>query len=141
MNCEEIHTKLAQIKNLQDIPEEMHQHIRECEACREVYEQTRALLDFVGTEKEKEVSPFLATRVMAHIQGPPPSPWLARPAVVSVMSVVLLFLGFLTATLTDKQSENTSDATEIIASEYYFTENPASELEDIWLNSYEYEYE
>lgn len=139
MNCKEIHTKLAQAQSLQDIPEEMHHHIRECESCREVFEQTLALLGFVETEKEKEVSPFLTTRVMAKIQRPAPIPWLARPAVVSVMSVILMILGFFTANLTDTQSENASDSTEIIASEYYFTENPGSELEEIWLNSYEHE--
>ncbi len=139
MNCKEIHTKLAHIRDIQDIPDEMQRHIRECDSCREVYEQTRALLGFVETEKEKEVSPFLTTRVMAKIQRPAPIPWLARPAVVSVMAVFLLVLGFFTANLTDKPGENPSEATEIIASEYYFTENPGSELEEIWLNLYEHE--
>lgn len=139
MNCKEFNIRLAQTNDPGDLPEEMQRHINQCASCRHIYEQTRTLFDFVKIEKEAEVSPFVTTRVMAAIQNPEPSPWLVRPAVVSVMSGILLVLGFLAAGLTNQKIETTTQSTEIIASEYYFTENPGSELEEIWLNTYEYE--
>lgn len=139
MNCKEFNIKLGTIHDPEKMPEEMVRHMEQCTSCREACDQTRALFDFINSEKKAEPSPFITTRIMAKIQHPAPAPWFARPAVVSIMSVALMVLGFFTANFTDRQQEKTQGSSEVIASEYYFTENPGSELEEIWLNDYDYE--
>ena len=139
MNCKDFNIKLGALHDMDKMPEDMRRHMEQCASCREAYDQARALFEFVNSEKKAEPSPFITTRIMAKIHRPVPAPWIARPAIVSIMSVVLMVLGFFTANFTDRQQEITQDSSEVIASEYYFTENPGAELEEIWLNDYDYE--
>ncbi len=138
MKCTDFNNKLAELTDPEKIPEDMRQHISTCVACREVYEKDLMLMHFIDEEKSAKVSPFITTRILARINQPQQKPWFVKPALVSVMSAALIILGFASASILYSHPPE-SDATAIIASEYYFDNNPASQLEEIWLNSYQYE--
>jgi predicted anti-sigma-YlaC factor YlaD len=139
MKCNEFHNQLASIREKGQLTREMMQHMETCSSCSEMYARTQSLFDVIAEEKAEKVSPFINTRILAQIEKQEKRVWLARPAIVSLMSVFIMVLGFFTAGIFTNQNQMASDSTEIIASEYYFSDNPGSQLEEIWLNSYVYE--
>ncbi|WP_016776837.1 anti-sigma factor family protein [Anaerophaga thermohalophila] len=139
MKCNEFHNQLASIREKGQLTREMMQHMETCSSCSEMYARTQSLFDVIAEEKAEKVSPFINTRILAQIEKQEKRVWLARPAIVSLMSVFIMVLGFFTAGIFNNQNQVASDSTEIIASEYYFSDNPGSQLEEIWLNSYVYE--
>lgn len=141
MNCKEFKNQLASLEQPDTLPPAMHEHIGTCASCRSVWEKTQMLFSFVTEEKTRKVSPFVTTRIMAEIEDAGrPSGVLGRPVLVSVLSVFLLLLGFFSASLfTNPQPSALADSTENIATDYFFSDNPGSQLEEIWLNTYTYE--
>jgi predicted anti-sigma-YlaC factor YlaD len=139
MNCNEFHNQLASIRDTGQLTPEMLQHMQSCSSCSRMYARTQSLFDVITEEKAEKVSPFINTRILAQIEKQEKRVWLTRPAIVSLMSVMIMILGFFTAGIITKQNQVASNSTEIIASEYFFSDNPGAQLEEIWLNSYEYE--
>lgn len=141
MQCKDFNNQLAS-RSDEDRPTHlMQQHMEHCPSCRDIYARSKTLLDFIAEEKSEKVSPFINTRIMARIEEKKEEKsWVAKPAWITVLSVALLLFGFISASIFTNQSTQTfSDSTEIIASDYYFSENPGTQLEEIWLNSYQYE--
>jgi len=140
MKCKDFNRQLAMLQNFGEIPVGMQEHMKYCASCREVFEKTQLLFDFVAEERSQKVSPFVTTRVMGQLEEAQRPGWFTRPALVSAMSIVVLILGFFAASLFTNPAPSTlADSTEIIATDYYFSGNPGSQLEEIWLNSYSYE--
>jgi predicted anti-sigma-YlaC factor YlaD len=140
MKCKDFNNQLAMLQEMGKIPVEMQEHIKQCVSCSEVFEKTQQLFNFVAEERSQKVSPFVTTRIMGQIERAEKPSWFTRPSLVAVMSVVVLVLGFFSASLFSNSGSSTlANSTEIIATDYFFTENPGSQLEDIWLNSYSYE--
>jgi hypothetical protein len=140
MKCKEFNSQLAILHNMSGISVEMQEHMNHCDSCSEAFEKTQLLFDFVAEERSQKVSPFVTTRIMGQIERVEKTAWFTRPSLVAVMSVVVLVMGFFSASLlSDRGTSTLADSTEIIATDYFFTENPGSQLEDIWLNSYSYE--
>jgi hypothetical protein len=107
----------------------------------EAFEKTKLLFDFVAEEKAKKISPFVTTRIMAQIESAGKTgKVMVRPALASVLSLVVLLMGFYSASLfTSSEPSSLADTSEVIATDYFFSDNPGSQLEDIWLNTYSYE--
>ncbi|WP_010662174.1 hypothetical protein [Marinilabilia salmonicolor] len=141
MTCNEFNKQLAMLQRSGEMTQEMQEHMDECASCKETYEKEQLLFDFVEEEKALKISPFVTTRIMAQIERvEKPSRMVARPAFVSLLSVVVLILGFFSASLfSGSEASSLADSTEIIATDYFFSANPGSQIEDIWLNSYSYE--
>lgn len=141
MKCKEFNSQLASHRQPDVVSPEMRGHIEECPSCRSVWEKTQLLFDFVAEEKARNISPFVTTRIMAEIESVErPSAIVFRPVQLSVLSVGLLLLGFISASLfSNPQSSSLADSTKIIATDYFFSDNPGSQLEEIWLNSYSYD--
>jgi hypothetical protein len=140
MQCKDFNNRLAALGDINRPTTLMQQHMEHCPSCRETYAKAQMLFDLVAEEKLENVSPFINTRIMAQIEKQEERSWIARPAFVPVMSAALLFLGFISASIfTNPNQQVASNSTEIIASEYYFSDNPGTQLENIWLNSYQYE--
>ncbi|WP_291855889.1 hypothetical protein [Marinilabilia sp.] len=140
MKCKDFNSQLAMLQDMGEIPAEMQEHMKHCDSCNEAFEKTHLLFDFVKEEKSQKVSPFVTTRIMGQIERVEKPSWFTRPALVVVMSIAVLVLGFFSASLFSAQeSSKLADSTEIIATDYFFSENPGSQLEEIWLNSYSYE--
>lgn len=140
MKCKDFNNQLAMLHNMGEIPVDMQEHMNHCDSCSQAFEKTQLLFDFVKEEKRQKITPFVTTRVMGQIERVQKPVWTLRPALVAVMSVIVLVLGFFSASLfTASEPSQLADSTEIIATDYFFTENPGSQLEEIWLNSYSYE--
>lgn len=140
MQCKEFQNQLASLANITDPSTEMQQHMENCSSCRETYTQSHILFNVIAEEKIEKVSPFINTRILSQIEKQEKKSWLARPALVTVMSVALLILGFFSASIvTNPNKQMVTEQTEIIASDYYFSDYPGTHLEEIWLNSYQYE--
>jgi hypothetical protein len=140
MKCKDFNNQLAMLHNTGEIPVDMQEHMNHCDSCSEAFEKTQLLFDFVKEERRQKINPFVTTRVMGQIERVQKPAWIMRPALVAVMSVVVLVLGFFSASLfTAFEFSQLADSTEIIATDYFFSENPGSQLEEIWLNSYSYE--
>ena len=135
MKCHEFNDMLAAMQNLDRLTPEMHRHMETCASCRETFQKTALLLDFIAEERAEKVSPFLNTRILSKIDIQRNKPQVFKPVYVTVMSVFLIVLGFLSASVFQNQS-NKVDGTEIIASEYYFNNNAATQIEEIWFNNY-----
>ncbi|PWD99513.1 hypothetical protein [Marinilabilia rubra] len=136
MKCNDFNNKLAFREPLKDVTSEMHQHIETCASCMEAFKKTKALFAFIEEEKQVSVSPYINTRIRVQIENQRTRPKMIRPVFVTVMSVILVILGFFSAELFQNQS-NMFDSAEIIASEYYFSDNPGTQLEEIWINTYQ----
>lgn len=137
MKCQELNNQLASMNDITGLTPEMHRHIETCASCRKAYDKTESLLAFIAEEKSARVSPFVKTRVMAQIENPPVKPKPLKPAFVTAMSVMLLVLGFFSGGIFQNHGELASDRTEVIASDYYFSDNPGAQLEEIWINTYQ----
>lgn len=140
MQCKDFNNQLASLADINRPTIMMQQHMEYCPSCRNAYARTKTLFDLVAEEKSEKVSPFINTRIMAKIENQENKSWFARPALITVMSAALLILGFFSASIfTNQNRQVVTDSTEIIASDYYFSNNPGAQLEEIWLNSYQYE--
>ncbi len=140
MNCKVFNNQLAVLHYTDEIPVEMQEHMKHCDSCSKVFEKTQMLFDFVGEERSQKVSPFVTTRIMSQIERAEKSSWFPRPALMAAMSVMVFILGFFASSLfSNAGTPALADSTEIIATDYFFSENPGSQLEEIWLNSYTYE--
>jgi hypothetical protein len=137
MECKDFNSQLAMLHDTGEIPVQMQEHMKQCASCSEAFEKTQLFFDFVAEERSQKVSPFVTTRIMGQIEAAHQPGWFTRPALVAVMSVVVLVMGFFSASLFSNPEPSTlADSTEIIATDYFFSENPGSQLEEIWLNSY-----
>lgn len=137
MKCKDFNSQLAMLHNTGEIPVEMQEHMEQCASCREAFEKTQLLFDFVAEERSQKVSPFVTTRIMGQIEEAQQPGWFTRPSLVAAMSIMVLVLGFFSASLFSNTGSSTlADSGEIIATDYFFSENPGSQLEEIWLNSY-----
>jgi predicted anti-sigma-YlaC factor YlaD len=135
MKCNDFNNKLASMKDITRLSPEMHQHMENCASCRKAFQKNEALLAVIKEEKRARVSPYINTRIMAQIEKQTARPKIAKPALVAVMSVILMVLGFLSTALFQNHSDMANSA-EVIASDYYFNDNPGAQLEEIWINTY-----
>jgi hypothetical protein len=139
VNCNEFNKQLASMKNLRDMAPEMCLHMEECASCREAYVKTELLLAFIDEEKSIRAPAFITTRIMAQTEQSAAKPRLLRPVFVTAMSVIFLIVGFLSAGIFQSMVKSNTDTVQVIASDYYFADNPASKIEEIWINIYQYE--
>jgi predicted anti-sigma-YlaC factor YlaD len=139
MKCNEFNNQLASLADINSPATKMQQHMEICSSCREAYAKSQVLFDIIAQEKTEKVTPFINTRIMAQIEKTEKKSWMARPALISVISAALLVLGFISASIFTNQNQVISNPAEVIASDYYFIDNAGSQLEEIWLNSYQYE--
>jgi hypothetical protein len=141
MTCKEFNNQLALLQQPGEVPREMEVHMSNCVSCMEAFEKTKLLFDFVAEEKAKKISPFVTTRIMAQIESAEkPGKVMVRPVLAYVLSLVVLLMGFFSASLfTSSEPSSLADTSEVIATDYFFSDNPGSQLEDIWLNTYSYE--
>lgn len=137
MNCNEFNNQLASLVHPSEMTEEMLNHARYCQDCAKARERNFLLFEYIREEKAVRISPFVKTRVMARIEEPPSKEWYARPALVTVLSVMVFIFGIIGAGF----FENTPDLNpmESIAADYYFQDHPGTQLEEIWLNTANYE--
>lgn len=135
MKCKDFNDILASMKDITRLSPEMHQHMENCASCRKAFQKNEALLAVIKEEKRARISPYINTRIMAQIEKQTARPKIAKPALVAVMSVILMVLGFLSPALLQNHSDMANSA-EVIASDYYFSDNPGAQLEEIWINTY-----
>jgi hypothetical protein len=136
VNCNEFNKQLASMKNLRDMTPEMCLHMEECASCREEYAKTESFLAFIDEEKSFRAPAFITTRIMAQIEQSAVKPRLLRPVFVTAISVIFLIVGFLSAGIFQSMVKSNTDTVQVIASDYYFADNPASQIEEIWINIY-----
>lgn len=135
MKCNDFNNKMVSMKDITRLTPEMRQHMEDCASCRKAFQQNEALLVVIQDEKRARVSPYINTRIMAQIEKQTARPKIAKPAFIAVMSVILMVLGYLSPALLQNHSDMANSA-EVIASDYYFSDNPGAQLEEIWINTY-----
>lgn len=90
-----------------DMKTQLESHIKECEACNQMY-RIQVLADrVIGSEKELEPDPFLITRVMAKIGNREISGYrsvdiftrILRPALMTLSLAAAVFLGIMIGNL------------------------------------------
>lgn len=139
MNCEEFNNQLASIQDIEHLTADMQHHIEGCQSCREMYYQLLKLFQYVSEERAVKVSPFINTRILAAIEKSSYSQKRIKTGLVPVLSVVFMLLGFFSARWFIGTDTISRESVEIIASEYYLSENPGTLLEETWLNTYQNE--
>ncbi|MGQ1889536.1 hypothetical protein ACT29H_03750 [Thermophagus sp. OGC60D27] len=139
MNCKEFNNRLASIKEVDHLTREMRDHIDVCASCKEMHAKLLNLFKTVLEEKSEKVSPFINTRILGEIKSSEQRVWQTKTSLISVMSVFFIMLGFLSARKISAPKMITTDPIETIASEYYLSDNPGSQLEKIWLSTYSFE--
>lgn len=137
MTCNEFTTELSSLKYPSDISQEMQSHRTTCPQCARVYHEAVVLMQFISEEKTLKVSPFLKTRIAAKLDEPVNTSWHARPAILTVASVIVFILGIVSANILE--SSGKTNPMESIASDYYFQNNYGTQLEEIWINTNYYE--
>ena len=136
MNCNEFKNRLASLKEVDHLDGDMAEHLEHCPTCHEMHAKMLTLYNIILEEKSEKISPFINTRIMANISSREARTWQTKPSFVTVLSIFFVMLGFFSAKIFTQSPLMTTDHIEIIASDYYFTENPGSQLEKIWLNTY-----
>lgn len=137
MTCNEFTNRLASLKYPLEISPEMKRHQETCPQCALAYNNAVMLMQYISEEKAVKVSPFLKTRVAAKLDKPVNTGWYARPAILSVVSVIVFIFGIVSANLLE--SPEKINPMESIASDYYFQDNYGTQLEEIWFNANYYE--
>ncbi|MGQ1945566.1 hypothetical protein ACT3CD_00520 [Geofilum sp. OHC36d9] len=130
MNCQQYKAELTSVKTLEELSDAAKQHLSSCSQCKALSQSYNHFLQFADAEKKIEVSPFIATRIMAAIetdnaeQVPAIIPWLRVIAVTLTMTI-----GFTFAYLSDKRQTVMAD---LLLTDYFDVENNAFEIETAW---------
>lgn len=140
MNCKEFNKLLASPEREQkNITKDMQKHMEECPSCHAAYEQFLKLFQYISEEKSEKISPFITTRVIAKIERRTNRERQMKRVLIPVLSFIFLLLGFFSAQIFISLDTISEESVEIIASEYYLSDNPGTLLEETWLNTYENE--
>lgn len=77
--------------------QQIQQHLKHCKPCAEKYQKLLTAYQFIETEKQANVNPFLWTRIQAKIQNKPAIQpiWqkVLQPVILTIIIVIGLFLG------------------------------------------------
>ncbi len=137
MNCNDFSNQLAAFRDPREIPETMKKHMASCSHCTRDYDNALRVMHFLEDETLLKVSPFLKTRVMAMLEPIENNSWYTKPALMTVISLIVFIFGLVSAGLLEGSEK--INAAEIVASDYYFQDYPGTQLEEIWFNSDYYE--
>lgn len=130
MNCQQYKAELTTVKKREELSDAANQHLRSCSQCKALSQSYNHFLEFADAEKKTEVSPFIATRIMAAIEAddadqiPAIVPWLKAIAVTLTITI-----GFTFAYLSDKRQAVMAD---LLITDYFNMENNAFEIETAW---------
>ncbi len=76
---------------------EIEQHLKHCKVCAEKYQKLLAAYQFIESEKQSNVNPYLWTRIQAKIQHKPATQktWqtVLQPVILTLIVIIGLFLG------------------------------------------------
>jgi hypothetical protein len=139
MNCRDFENELKVKGKPSLLSKEAMLHTSACSNCEALQKVSIDFFNSVEKEKNAKPSPFLATRVMAHIENKAVKtrPQLSLRAVLHVAAFLLVLIsGFSSALLFEKKSY--MDDADIIYSDY-FSVNSGLEMESSWLNLNVYE--
>jgi predicted anti-sigma-YlaC factor YlaD len=114
MNCQLCQEKMEAYRG-KELPEDMMTHVKEhldgCSECSGVYRMMIIAESVMESEKENTPDPFLATRVMAHIEQPDEQTEketvfsrVLRPALITVSLAAALFFGILLGSIPSSSS-------------------------------------
>ena len=111
MTCRKVERLLTENFRSAD-NDELARHLAECDGCRRLQQDLKALAELSGEiKKETEAPAFFTSRVCARISEPGPARRSLTFAVLTVSAVVVFSLGLLRFTfLTDKPANATNQS-------------------------------
>lgn len=101
MNCKTIHNKALEYveKRLPEAQQQaLHEHLKGCSECRQYINFIQQVYGEMEAEKNQEVNPFIATRIMQkhqageRVQQRPVAVWLQN-AVMAIVLAAGIFIG------------------------------------------------
>ncbi|MCA1745705.1 MAG: hypothetical protein LC643_08405 [Bacteroidales bacterium] len=140
MECSAFEQELLAHQNGQELGFDARLHGDSCAHCRLLVRTHEALLTLIADEKQVQVSPFLGTRVMAHIQKREVAV-VAVPVwkqALQVAAVVLALVGGYWGSVTMDERSATDDFS-VVLTDYFLMDNAGLTIEDGWLYSETYE--
>jgi len=131
MNCQQYRAELTTVKKRDELSDAANQHLRSCSRCKALSQSYNHFLEFADAEKSTEVSPFIATRIMAAIAADEAEQISAIVPWLRVIAVTLtLTIGFTFAYLSDKRQIVMAD---LLITDYFNVERNAFEIETAWI--------
>lgn len=138
MNCKSFNKALAALNQGEEWSPAMKTHLAVCQECRLLARNYASFLDAVEVEKSFQVSPFMATRVLAKMEAQSKSSFtlVLKPSLV--MAFTIAFVIGLSGTWFISNTKNSTRNSDIITD--YFTElNSGYFIEQSWINIDDYE--
>lgn len=138
MKCRDFEKEMTHHDFSQDPSETMKMHLESCSNCLILYKKQQSFFAGVVAEKSLQVSPFIATRVLAGLEPSQPEVFMTAFKPARVMAFAFAFvIGLGVAWMGNSQLE---EKTASIILEDYFAESPAGyEIENSWINVINYE--
>ena len=106
MDCRRIE-KLAWGYMEANLPSREHEliesHLAECASCKEVYQETKLIIQLIEKQKSEGPSPFLASRILSRLEGKNLPKWeisfLLRPAWSFAVASIIIAIGIFTGSI------------------------------------------